>query len=391
MRGRIILCALAAFAAVDASAIRHVGFDIDAFNRAYPSTYARSFVFSPASFELDCVLIAESLDTISKANVSSAMGVLIDFPSAYKPVLEAFDDRTNGFSVVSARGFCVPDIASVSRPFHTHIQTEYCSEVMRLLPKEGAEAWFRAMLDGEMEGFEISANVARSGRYSLYDLVSVSAAWEEPFPLENTKTVPFYPDDSTNSIGVVCMSDVRVAEFLDEKEYYVLRLPLKGGAAFFAVLPKKGFGLDGAKADMTSMEIDGVIASFGSDANPRRRLVPCAITLPRLELASKTDISGVFSYFRVPTSGLSQVSLSSSAGELAQFARLSLTEHGRNERALVRKGEDEMIPVTPETKELLFDRPFLFFIYHEGTGTIPVAGQFTGTMPLAFGRDSGTM
>ena len=380
------MCALAVFAAADASAVRHVGFEIDSFNRAYPVSYARSFVFSPVSFELDCVLVAESLDTIPKADVSSMMGVLIDFPSAYRPVLEAFEDRTNGLAVVSARGFCVPDISSASLVFRSHIREEYDSEVMRLFPKEGAEAWFKAMLDGEMDDFEISVDVARSWKYSFYDLISVSAAWEEPFPLESTKKVPFFANGDTNGFDVVCMSDVRVAEFLDVKEYSMMKLPLKGGAAFFAVLPKDGFGLDSAKADLTSMEIDGIIASFGSDAAPGRYRGPCEITLPRLELLSRTDLSGVFRYFRVPTYGLKHVAAGSSAGDLVQYAKFSLTEHGRGERALIRKGDDETIPVTPDTRKAVFNRPFLFFIYHEKTETLLVAGQFAGNSPLAFGK-----
>ena len=388
MRGGLILGAFAFFAAVDAFAVRHVGFEIDSFNRAYPASYARSFVFSPVAFELDCVLIAESLDTIPKANVSSTMGVLIDFPSAYGPVIQALDDRTNCLAVISARGFCVSDIALASPTFRTHIQSEYHSEVMRLLPKEGAEAWFKAMLDGEMEDFEISADAARSRRYSFYDLVSVSAAWEEPFPLENTRPVQFFPNGDTNGVEVVCMSDVRVAELLEEKEYSILRLPLKGGAFFFAVLPREGFSLDSAKSDMTSMEIEGVIASFGSGSSSdmRRYSGPCSIVLPRMELSSRTDLLGMLGYFRVPTSGLKHVAADSSAGEIVQYAKFSLVEHGRGEKTLVRKGDDEVIPESSAAKKAIFNRPFIFFIYHEATATILVAGQFTGNMPLAFGK-----
>ena len=91
-------------------------------------------------------------------------------------------------------------------------------------------------------------------------------------------------------------------------------------------------------------------------------------------------------YFRVPTSGLKHVAADSSAGEIVQYAKFSLVEHGRGEKALVRKGDDEVIPESSAAKKAIFNRPFIFFIYHEATATILVAGQFTGNMPLAFGK-----
>ena len=99
-RSSILAAAFAVLVAAEAGAVKHVGFETDAFNRVYPASYRKSFVFSPLSFEMDCVLIAESLDTIPKANVASMMGVVIDFPSAYRPVIEAYASETNGLDCV---------------------------------------------------------------------------------------------------------------------------------------------------------------------------------------------------------------------------------------------------------------------------------------------------
>lgn len=359
-------------------AFRHVGFQTDAFNRAYPASYANSMVFSPLSFELSAAILAESLETIPKANVSERMGIVLDFGSTYRPILEALEDRTNGLSVVSARGFCVPNISTAEIPFRHYLETTYGAEVLRLFPHEGAESWFRATMDGEMENFEIPVNVIQGGRYAFYDLVSVSAEWAEPFPTGNTREIPFYPDDSTNAVPVVAMADVRAADTWDNEDYTLLRLPLRGGASFFAMLPKKEKDLLPARQDMTSLEIDHLLTVTKSITEKGVDHGPCAIVLPRLELFSRTNFSAILAYFRIPTKGLVHVTGDLPAREHVQYTRFRLAEHGRAEKPLVRKDPEAVVPIGPSTRKLVFNRPFLFFVYQESTSSVLMAGQFFG-------------
>lgn len=374
----ILAAAFAALVAVQAGAVRHVGLETDAFNRVYPASFRNSFVFSPVSFELDCVLIAESLDTIPKANVASMMGVVIDLPSAYRPVIEALEAETNGLSCISARGFCVPDIRAADANFRTSVQREYGAEVMRLHPKAGAEAWFKAMLEGEMEEFEISVAESVSDRCSFYDLVSVRAAWAEPFPPENTSIRPFRVDASSNTVDVAFMSDVRVADTLEMDCYTILALPLKGGSWFFAMLPKNGYTLPDIRIFFNSLEIDGILSILSPGSPVPAIRCPCAIEIPRIELYSRTSFAGALRYFRVPTTGLRGAAGNAPCGEFVQFAKFSIAEGGRGETPNGDKNLAGAPPALAAAKQLAFDRPFLFFVYHPATATILMAGQFTG-------------
>ena len=376
----LLAAATVAIVAADACAVRHIGFEADGFNRVYPASYKNTFVFSPVSFELDCVLIAESLDTIPKANVASMMGVVIDFPSAYCPVLDALETRTNGFSFVSARGFCVPDIRKSDVTLRCRLQREYRAEVMRILPKDGAEAWFRAVMDGEMEKFEIPASALRHDRCSFFDLVSMSVAWRDPFPSANTRKMPFKVGDTTNTVDVSFMSDVRIADTWETREYTLLMLPLKGGAEFFALLPKEGYSVSDARADMTSVEIDGLVSISTPGALAGAVHGPCEISIPRLEIFTRSSFAGALRYFKVPMTGLCGVTGDEpvQGGDFMQFARFSLAEHGRDEEPLLEKDPEDAVPASANAKKLVFDRPFLFFVHHSGTATIIVAGQFTG-------------
>lgn len=360
------------------SAARHVGFQTDAFNRAYPASLARTAIFSPASFEIDCALIAESLETIPKANVSETMGIVLDFESTFRPVLEALSVRTNGLSVVTARGFCLPELKEVSPQFRQYLEEVYGTEVLPYFPREGAENWFRATMDGEMEDFSLPLGSLNLNRYSLYDLVSVSAEWQDPFPTANTREMPFRPDDTTNVIMVSCMSDVRRADTWENDDYTLLKLPLKGDAYFYAMLPKAGGDLSPARQDLSSLEIDRILSVTKSVTEKGVAHGSCAIVLPKFDLRSRTSFSSILTYFRIPSKGLVRVAGSRPAHEHVQHVRFRLAEHGRYETPVLRKAPDEVVPIDATTKKLVFNRPFLFFVYHESTATVLLAGQFFG-------------
>ena len=377
-RTRAAILVVGLLACADLSAARRVGFETDAFNRIYPASFAKSLVFSPASFEIDCAVIAESLETIPKANVSETLGVVMSLESLYAPIVEAYAVRTNGLSVISARGFCVPSMKDSAPAFRQHLERVYGAEVMRLIPTHGAESWFRATMDGEMEDFTIPAHVARSERFAYYDLVSVAVSWREPFPTENTRKIKFRATPEAEPQSVTCMSDVRVADTYETKEYEMLRLPLKDDAWFYAILPKEGFGLGEARADLSSMEIDRLLAVMGSVSDPGVAHGPVAIVLPKLALRSHLNFGAALTYFRIPGTGLQHVAGDRSAYEFVQVAKFALAEQGPAERPLARKPAEAVVPLTPQVKRMVFNRPFLFFVYHEKTQTIPVAGQYCG-------------
>ena len=193
--------------------------------------------------------------------------------------------------------------------------------------------------------------------------------------------LPFMVGGTTNTVEVAFMSDVRIADTWETKEYTLLMLPLKDGSEFFALLPKDGYSTSDARADMTSVEIGNLISITTPGSLPGAVHGPCSIAIPRLKIFSRNSFAGALRYFRIPTSGLSGLTgdVPGQGGEFVQFAKFSLVECGRDESSpLQEKDPDEVVPVTADTKKLVFDRPFLFFVHHPETATILVAGQFTG-------------
>lgn len=364
---KLFVLSLAALAACSLSAARHIDMETDAFAKAIPEKSNKTSVFSPASFEIDCAIIAESLATIPKANVSERMGITIDFQSTYRPILEAYSEfATNGVRVLSARGFCVSDLKSAPANERHYLENTYGVEVMSLKPQQGAESWFKATMEGELEEFELSPQVVHSDRYSFYDLISISAAFKEPFPTANTRKVK----------GVECISDVRNADTWETSSFTALRLPLKDDAFLFALLPKGETDLKTLKSKVSSASIDNLLTVMDSITEPGVSHGPCAIVMPKISHVSRVNLLPVFAHFQVPTKGLVHVAGEVSAKECVQLIRFTLAENGVNDKPLVEKDAKDVIPLGPSVKRLFFTKPFVFFVYHQPTATIPVFGQF---------------
>lgn len=359
--------------------VRHVGFQTDAFNRAFPASYAESIVFSPGAFEIDCAIIAESLETIPKAKVSERMGVLLSFENTYGPIVEYFASVSNGVSLVSARGFCVNEPRKAPSAHRQFLQRVYRTEVMQAYPEFGAQSWFRTTMDGRMEDFALPNRKMPIGKYSYYDLLSINFGWAEPFPTDNTRKVVFHRQPNDQGEPVECLSDVRVAEGWIGPFYTLLKLPMKDGAWFYAMMPHEDRTLEDIRRDLLSTSIDRVLTITKSVTEKGVFNGPCAIVLPKIKIVSRVDFMKILgaAEFSVPTTDLKLIA-GSEARECVQVISYVLNEQGPGEKPLKAKDEDEVVAINETTPKLIFNRPFIFFVYHEKTGTVPVAGQFCG-------------
>lgn len=356
--------------------MRHIGFETDAFNRMFPASYQKNVVFSPMSFELDCAVIAECLDTIPKAKISEQLGVVLDFESSYRPMLDFFACRTNGNLVVSARGFCVPEVHKAVPAHRLFLERVYDVEVMRVAPAAGAECWFRASMEGEMEDFALPGNSA-AGKYAFYDLISFSAAWRDSFPVANTRPMRFETADG-GAADLEFMSDVREVEAWETKEFTMLVLPLKDEAWFYAIMPNPGQDLTSARRAVSSTQIEQLLTVTKSLTEEGVFRGVAEVALPKMELRSRLNMVSAFGYFGIPLQGLNPIAGEATPSECVQWTRFRLSERGRGGDIAEGKSSEERALVGPAAKRFVFSRPFLFFIYHVPSATVPMAGQFTG-------------
>lgn len=380
MRGVLLFCA-AAFAATAFSAdtMCHARFGADAFNRAVSASAKGTVVFSPLSFEIDSVALSDAFDPITKAHFAETIGVLSDFEGVYGQILRTLSDsaETNRFSFVSARAMCLPDMRMASVPYRRDIQRIFSAEVCPATPKDGAECWLRTMLNGDMEDFDIPLGAVSADRYAFYDLASVRFSWLEPFPTSNTRKIAFMTaDGSRREVEAIC--DIRRADLWENRRFTMLRLPLADGAWFYALLPNGDLKLSDIRAELSSAKIDDLFTVMNSVTVTGVSHGPVAIVIPKMDVTSTLDLVGVFGYFRFPLKGFSRLDSGMRPALVKQRVRFRLDEQGLDEEPLVEKRPEDVIHADENTKRFVLNRPFLFFICHDPTGTMPLAGQFTG-------------
>ena len=380
MRFLFLFCAVfAATGGFSAGVSSHARFGADAFNRAVSVAAKGTVVFSPLSFEIDSVVFSDAFDPITKAHFAEKLGVLSDFEGVYGQILGELRAaaESNKFSFVSARAICLPDMRMAAVPYRRDIQRLFSAEICPATPPHGAESWLRNMLDGDMEDFDIPLGVTGQGRYSFYDLASVRFSWLEPFPTENTRSIQFALDDGGHC-PVEAMCDIRQADLWENRRFSMVRLPLADGAWFYALMPNGDMSLRDIRPEFSSTKIDDLVNVMNSVTVTGVSHGPVALVIPKMDVSSTLDLVGVFGYFRFPLKGFSRLDKDMRHSQVKQRVRFRLDEQGLDKEPLVRKPEDEVVHADASTKRFILNRPFLFFVYHEPTGTIPLAGQFTG-------------
>lgn len=355
--------------AMGAQAGRTVGFGADSFNRVIPSTYAKNAVFSPLSFEFDAVLFANASDPITRANVAETLGVLAELDGVYVPL---YNDR----QFVTAKAFCVPDPKKVSPAFRKSLQDNYDASVLQLFPKTGAEAWLKAATDGQMESFQIPNKIATKDRFAYFDLVSMMYDFEEPFPTENTREMVFVTSSGEKK-RIPMMVDARIVDSWQTSRFSAIRLPMKGGNMFYAILPTGESTLPDIRRVVSSERIDILLSIMGSVTESGVSRAPTAIAIPKMDISSFFELGPALRYFRFPSSKLEAIGESLPAVAIRQHARFRLDENGASQ-AVEKKAPEEEVRIDKNSKRFFFNSPFIFFVYNQETASILVAGQYTG-------------
>lgn len=372
----VALCAAYAFSADNNC---HVRFGADSFNRAISAAAKGTAVFSPLSFELDSIALSDAFDPITKSHFAETVGVLSDFEGTYGYMLGRLraGAESNRFSFVSARAICLPDVRMASVAYRRDVQSLYSVAICGAIPKYGAESWLRSMLDGDMEDFDMPLGAVSADKYAFYDLASVKFSWLEPFPTANTREMHFVREDGSRC-DVTAMCDLRVADLWQNRRFSMIRLPLADGAWFYAIMPNGDLTVGDIRPEISSVKIDDILSVMNSVTITGVSHEPVAVAIPKMDVTTTVDLTGVFGYFRFPLKGFSRMDATMRPSQVKQCVRFRLDEQGLDAEPLVEKSEENIVHGGASTKRFILNKPFVFFVYHEPTGTMPIAGQFTG-------------
>lgn len=375
---RLLAFVLLSLSILEVCAAPNAGFGLDAFNRAVSAATRGNVVFSPFSFEIDSVVFSEAVDALSRAKLAETMGVLNGLESVYRPLHEELTvSGSSHFTFLDARGFSLPDERKTNPTYRQWLQKTFCAEAFTASFRKGAEAWFRARLDGTMEDFSFEQDISSGTSYSYYDLVYACFPWQDPFPTNNTREISFNAN-AANAITLKAICDLRIADVWKRKNYSALRLPLSKDSYFFALLPNKDVEVRDIRGELSSKTISDFICGFKSVTELGISHGPVAIVIPKMDITSEVDLKLPFEYFRFPTKGMERMQKEIKPQILRQRIRFQFDERGPDGQLIAEKPLDKIVNSTDDTIRFILNRPFLFFVYHEPTVTIPIVGQFMG-------------
>ena len=373
----IFILSLLACACAHVRAERNLGFGASAFNHVTTMTNESTLVFSPFSYELDCVVFAEAAETIAKANIAEAMGVLTDFEGVYAPPRDYFAEvaATNGFEFLAARGFCLPTIDMARAAYRTRIWEMVGAGVMFEFPVEGAEAWFKASMNGRHEDFRLPVHVGGfTERYLYYDLVSVRTEWLVPFPEAGERE--FTCADDSRIVVPFIRSRQKIG-YSRDVDQWLLRIPLRDDAYLFLLVPDAGHPLSEARMQFIPERIDSTVLAPESLTLPDAGEAMVELEIPRLDLRTENDFSKALVAAKVPQGGFFELDSKLTRRDVGQVVRFEAANP--REGYVPAKDADEAEGRTvKDLGTITVDRPFFFFVLHRPTASIPVCGQFTG-------------
>jgi len=357
---------------------RTPGFSMSAFNQAFPGS-AADVVFSPLAFEIDCAVISEAFGPIEKAKYVEALGALVGYENIYRPIVGFYRDvSTNGVSLVSGRAFLTPSLGLISAKYRVFVQDEYGVQACPFRPyPQCAECYLKAAMDGDMEDFSTPSEILSSPRVSFVDLESFHVRWAEPFPASAVRTIPFTRPDGVK-VTVRAMADLRQAGLWQTKNFTMLKLSLADGYFFHAVLPAEGVPLAAIRESFAGERLDAALVVLRSVTEPGVYQGPVEVTLPSLDIVSAVDLCPALRNLGLPLGGFKEIfhGEEASLSSVLQRTAFRLDERGP-------EGVEARASASVSTKgarPFVADRPFLFFVCHEPTRTIPVAGIFAGGM-----------
>lgn len=343
---------------------------IEAFNASVPADSTKGVAFSPFAFELDCCMFAEALDPIGRANVSEKLAVMSDLGAAYDPVLDALQEMppTNRIFFASARTIGVTEIPKVNAEFKRRLfEMRTNASISRLWPTKGAERWFQAMLDGWMEDFMMPVGRIGNEEYTVVD-ASVVAAQLRDDAAATCADAKFRTPGGAD-LEIPFLKFRAKVDYLRDETKMVMRIPLRGDAFLYVLLPRGKTTLADLRRSITGETIllrtlepiDATLKGNGSAV--------CEVSLPKIDMLTTTEMEKSFTALGIQAKDIMYLYPALSHRSAYQAVRFMLDAGDVPEKP-------DALPAA--TEKASFNHPFVFFVYHPGKNIIPVIGQFTG-------------
>ncbi|KAJ6654911.1 hypothetical protein lerEdw1_006382 [Lerista edwardsae] len=237
--------------------------------------------------------------------------------------------------------------------------------------------WVQKHTEGMIRDFLREGTLDQTTRLVLVDAIHFKGLWQLPFPEAATRPRLFHKlDGSTTSVLMMEQTaKFSYGEFSTaaHMEYDVIELPYQG--EMLSMLIAAPYGKDAALSALSASIDARLVADWRSNMTRVTRL----LVLPKFSLESEADLRGplealgVRDLFDASTADFRSLSGQETlfVGQALQKVKIDVSESGTEaSSATAAVVYSRMAPL-----EVVMDRPFLFVVRHNPTGTILFMGQ----------------
>ncbi|XP_063302077.1 plasminogen activator inhibitor 1 [Pelobates fuscus] len=243
--------------------------------------------------------------------------------------------------------------------------------------KDILNQWVENQTEGMIKDLLGSNSIPPLTRLVLLSAVHFHGAWKLPFPEKATRQRPFYRMDGSQ-VQVSMMANTgkyNYSEFLtpNGEDYDVIELPYEGGE--LSMLIAAPYEKEVPLSTITNILTPELIQEWKETMKPVTRF----LVLPKFSLLSEVDLKaplerlGVKNMFSAETADFSRLSAERPlyVSQAFQKIKVEVTESGT--RAAAATAAILLARMAP--LEVIMDRPFLFIIRHNPTGSLLFLGQ----------------
>ncbi|MDD5701321.1 MAG: serpin family protein [Dehalococcoidales bacterium] len=210
-------------------------------------------------------------------------------------------------------------------------------------------------------------------RLVLTNAIYFNAAWSAPFEKEATKDGQFHLLDGS-TVNVPMMKQMKSFKYAEGSNYQAVELPYDGNElSMVLILPAEG-QLPSFESALDSRQLDSIIGSLKSN--------PVTVTMPRFKIESQFSLKEALGELGMPIAfSESEADFSGMDGKKDLFISdvihksfVDVDEEGTEAAAATGVIiSTTSAPMDPE--EITLDRPFIFLIRDNPTGSILFLGQ----------------
>ncbi|XP_028584321.2 serpin I2 [Podarcis muralis] len=308
-----------------------------------------------------------------------------DAGEAFKPLQTLFSIPSEGkaftFNLANAlylqEGFMVKEQ-------YLHSNKEFFQTAVKLVnfqdTKASAEAistWVENKTDGKIRNLVASGDLGPLTRLLLVNALFFKGDWKQTFKAEDTSLMPFTKSDgSVTEIPMMHLQlKAKLGHFSDHNvRYQVLELPYKGEEfSFVLILPAEDVPIEEVEKLITAQLMKSWFAAMEEDEDVE-------ISLPRFKIEQMVDLKEIIQPLNATEifnngCDLSGITDSADVHISKAIQKVCFELHEDGSEAAASAGMHLTAIMSLSHKQVVANRPFLFILRHNSTGSIVYMGK----------------